>query len=236
MSDAVTSFIATLRHRFSDQIQHVEQQTDMPLIEVPAEHLLDVSAALRDEPIFEFTQLTDLTAVDHLEYGVTHWQTHDATSTGYSRGVHVQDDMQATAWDKPRFVVVYHLLSIPHNRRLRMKVFLDEKSLKLPSVVDIWPGANWFERETYDLFGVVFEGHPDLRRLLTDYGFEGHPFRKDFPLVGHVELRYDAAEERCVYGPVSIQPRTLVPKVIRQDNRYGASEAPVAEEQEHEAA
>ena len=126
-------------------------------------------------------------------------------------------------WDKPRFGVVYHLLSVAKNHRMRLKVYLGGEPM-LPSVMNVWASANWFEREAFDLFGIVFDGHPDLRRLLTDYGFVGHPFRKDFPLIGEVEMRYDAAQQRCIYEPVSITPRVLVPKVIRDDNRYSVSE------------
>lgn len=123
-----------------------------------------------------------------------------------------------------RFASVYHLLSLTQNCRVRIKVYLDEKNLKVPSVVDIWPSANWFEREAFDLFGIIYDNHPDLRRILTDYGFVGHPFRKDFPLIGNVEARYDAKLQRVVYDPVSIQPRVLEPKVIRRDNRYEVGE------------
>ena len=176
---------------------------------------------LRDEAAFEFKLLLDICGVDYLDYGLSHWRTESTTATGFSRAVDVSEDAERVyTWDKPRFGVVYHLLSLSHNCRARLKVFLPEADLQLPSVIDIWPAANWYEREAYDLFGIVFNGHPDLRRLLTDYGFKGHPFRKDFPLVGEVELRYDAKQARCVYEPVSIQPRVVVPKVIRNDNRY----------------
>lgn len=121
---------------------------------------------------------------------------------------------------KHRFASVYHLLSLKNNQRIRLRVFIDADTLQVPSVTDIWPAANWFEREAFDLFGIIYVGHPDLRRILTDYGFIGHPFRKDFPLIGNVEARYDAALQRVVYEPVSIQPRILEPKVIRTDNRY----------------
>jgi NADH-quinone oxidoreductase subunit C len=121
---------------------------------------------------------------------------------------------------KNRFAAVYHLLSVTHNVRLRVKTFLDADRPIVDSVIGIWPSANWFEREAFDLFGILFTGHPDLRRILTDYGFIGHPFRKDFPLIGHVEMRYDPEQQRVVYQPVSIEPRTLVPRVIREDSRY----------------
>ena len=169
--------------------------------------------------------LMDLCGVDYLNYGQDEWETSSATNTGFSRGVSggrsgeraVEDSQQSVR----RFAVVYHLLSITHNQRLRLKVFCDdEQRPMLDSVIDIWASADWFEREAFDLYGIVFRGHPDLRRLLTDYGFIGHPFRKDFPLIGNVEMRYDAEKGRVVYEPVSIEPRRVVPKTIRDDNRY----------------
>jgi NADH-quinone oxidoreductase subunit C len=153
-----------------------------------------------------------------LTYGRDEWMTRESTATGFSRGVELQ------ARQRPpdrRFAVVYHLLSITHNARLRLRVFCPSGDPPMiDSVCAVWASANWFEREIFDLFGVLFQGHPDLRRILTDYGFIGHPFRKDFPLIGNVEVRYDANEGRVVYEPVSIEPRTLVPRVIREDNRY----------------
>ena len=129
-------------------------------------------------------------------------------------------EARGTSDDKKRFAVVYHLLSIKHNQRLRVKAFVNNADNVAPSVCELWKVANWFEREAYDLFGILFEGHPDLRRLLTDYGFIGHPFRKDFPVSGHVEMRYDATLQKVVYEPVDIEPRVLVPKVVRHDSRY----------------
>ena len=192
---------------------------DMVTVEVSSENLLAVCQRLRDEEPFCFEELMDVCGVDYLDYGYTDWRTEETTLTGFSRGVDVTERERIIPWDKPRFGVIYHLLSISRNHRMRLKVYLPGEPL-IPSVIDLWPSANWYERETFDLFGVYFEGHPDLRRLLTDYGFKGHPFRKDFPLIGEVEMRYDASQARCVYEPVSIMPRTLVPKVIRQDNRY----------------
>ena len=187
--------------------------------ECEATVLKSVLYQLRDNPVFAFEQLVDLCAVDYLYYGEYDWETEPATEKGFSRAVE-KNESRAFALDKPRFAVVYHLLSTSRNHRLRLKVFLDEFHLIIPSVHDIWKGANWFEREAYDLFGILFDGHPDLRRILTDYGFIGHPFRKDFPVSGHVEMRYDAHLRKVIYEPVDIEPRTLVPKVIRQDNRY----------------
>lgn len=177
---------------------------------------------LRDHVAFAFDQLIDICAVDYLLYGVYDWETDSASENGFSRGVERQGT-KACVLDKPRFAVVYHLLSTTKNHRLRLKVFVDETQLIVPSVHEIWKGANWFEREAYDLFGILFEGHPDLRRILTDYGFIGYPFRKDFPLSGHVEMRYDALLKKVVYEPVDIEPRITVPKVIRDDNRYSHS-------------
>lgn len=174
---------------------------------------------LKENTSFSFDTLIDLCGVDYLYYGEYDWETDSATDSGFSRGVEPQE-AKAYAFTKPRFAVVYHLLSTKLNHRIRVKVFLSEPNLIIPSVHDLWKGANWFEREAYDLFGILFENHPDLRRILTDYGFIGHPFRKDFPVSGHVEMRYDAHLQKVIYEPVNIEPRILVPKVIRHDNRY----------------
>jgi NADH-quinone oxidoreductase subunit C len=193
--------------------------------------LLACCSKLRDESDLGFEILVDVCGVDYLGYGCDEWQTFEASGTGFSRGV--EKSSRAPAERSPdneieyqplhRFAVVYHLLSVKHNRRMRLKAFCDDDARpKLPSVTGIWASADWYEREAFDLFGILFQGHPDLRRLLTDYGFIGHPFRKDFPLVGNVEMRYDPEKGRVVYEPVSIEPRTLVPKVIRDDARYDA--------------
>jgi NADH-quinone oxidoreductase subunit C len=208
---------AALQQVFGSALQQCTMG-DMVTVDVLAADLLPVCRTLYRDAPFQFEQLTDLCGVDYLDYGVSEWRTVETTESGYSRGVETEPT-QVQTWDKPRYGVVYHLLSFALNQRLRLRVFLDPEPI-VSSVIDIWNGANWFEREAYDLYGIVFEGHPDLRRLLTDYGFVGHPFRKDFPLIGEVELRYDAATQRCVYEPVSIQPRVLVPKVIRDDHRY----------------
>jgi NADH-quinone oxidoreductase subunit C len=175
---------------------------------------------LRDHPDLHFEMLSDVCGVDYLDYGVDDWRGNSTTAAGYTRAKRLHEARPKSKWDKPRFAVVYHLLSLKHNRRIRVKVYLPEGSLKIPSVIQLWPSADWFEREAYDLYGIEFVGHPDLRRLLTDYGFKGHPFRKDFPLEGHVEMFYDAEKERCVYQPVTIHPRVNIPKVIRDDARY----------------
>jgi len=184
---------------------------------------------LRDESDLGFEMLVDLCGVDYLGYGRDEWHTEEASGTGFSRGVEREPGAPAARlgameaeYEAPgRFAVVYHLLSISHNRRLRLKVFCEDDARPiLPSVTGVWASADWYEREAFDLYGILFRGHPDLRRLLTDYGFIGHPFRKDFPLIGNVEMRYDPEKGRVVYEPVTIEPRTLVPKVIRHDPRY----------------
>lgn len=189
--------------------------------EVSPSDLLAVATTLRDE--FGFEMLVDLCGVDYLTYGRDEWETQDATSAGFSRaaqrGVILADPGQE--FDPRRFAVVYHLLSVSGNARLRLSVYTGAVNPPVvPSVIPVWAAANWYEREAFDLFGILFEGHPDLRRLLTDYGFIGHPFRKDFPLSGNLEVRYDPEQGRVVYQPVTIEPRTLVPRVIRDDNRY----------------
>ncbi len=188
--------------------------------ETDAAALLGVCGTLRDAPDLRFQMLMDLAGVDYLHYGLDDWQTDSATRSGFSRAQRAQQGPPEP--DAPgRFAVVYQLLSVTHNRRLRLKVRCpDTAEPAVDSVIDVWAGANWFEREAFDLFGIVFRGHPDLRRILTDYGFIGHPFRKDFPLTGNVEVQYDPDRQRVVYRPVSITPRVLVPKVIRHDHRY----------------
>jgi NADH-quinone oxidoreductase subunit C len=196
-------------------------------IEVNPADLLSVCQQLRDDPELGFEQLIDVCGIDYLEYGRTEWRTFESTSTGFSRGVErrshpvAAEDAHIVLQPERRFAVAYHLLSIRHNQRLRVRTFCaDDEAPVVDSVIGIWASADWFEREAFDLFGILFRGHPDLRRLLTDYGFIGHPFRKDFPLIGNVEVRYDPDKRRVIYQPVSIEPRTLVPKVIREDHRY----------------
>ncbi|CAM2900087.1 NADH dehydrogenase I chain C [Legionella steigerwaltii] len=211
--------VEQLKSELSSHINDITVAYDEVTIECGAANLKAIMLELRDLEAFCFDQLIDLCAVDYLLYGEYDWETETATEKGFSRGVERQE-AKVYSLDKPRFAVVYHLLSTKKNHRLRVKVFVDESHLIVPSVHHLWKGANWFEREAYDLFGILFEGHPDLRRILTDYGFIGHPFRKDFPLSGHVEMRYDAKFEKVIYAPVDIEPRVLVPKVIREDNRY----------------
>jgi len=206
--------------RFSDLLQSCEVLANQLVIEIKCKDLREVCQALRDESDFQFETLIDICGVDYLDYGVTQWQTDQATTEGFSRGLDSQEQQRVIPWDKPRFAVVYHLLSLTHNHRIRIRTFAQDDLLRIDSVIDIWASADWYEREAFDLYGIIFEGHPDLRRILTDYGFIGHPFRKDFPLSGNVEVRYDADIGRVIYEPVTIEPRTLVPKVIRADSRY----------------
>jgi len=225
MTDRYETLAARIDERFGEQILRVESICGELTYEVDKDDLHDVATALRNEGEFGFEMLIDVCGVDYLSYGSTEWTTSSATGTGFSRGVERKPVIldEADEFDAKRFAVVYHLLSIHHNFRLRLRAYTGTRNPPvIRSVVDIWNGANWFEREVFDLYGILFEGHPDLRRILTDYGFIGHPFRKDFPLVGNVEVSYDAEKGRVAYKPVSIEPRTLVPRVIRDDNRYSA--------------
>jgi len=213
-----------LQTRFGEQLESNVVAFNEVTIEVATKDLIEVCNALESEADLAFTQLIDLCGVDYSAYGLVEWSTDDATAEGFSRGVDKTLPFEKK-WDKPRFASVIHLISINHNMRLRIRTFADEDSLKVPSVSEIWNCADWYERESFDLFGILYDGHTDLRRILTDYGFVGHPFRKDFPLIGNVEMRYDATERRCIYEPVSIEPRVNVPKVIRNDLRYVSNEA-----------
>jgi NADH-quinone oxidoreductase subunit C len=243
MNDHLATLAESIGSRFGDRLQRIESRCGELTFEVASADLVETCRTLRDEAPFAFEQLVDLTGVDYLDYGRDEWNTETATGTGFSRGVERgpgetpkghspqrerergenADDLQAGGQfaSSRRFAVAYHLLSVTTNRRLRLRAYCEPgEPPMLDSVIGIWKAADWYEREAFDLYGIVFRGHPDLRRILTDYGFVGHPFRKDFPLIGNVEVRYDAAKGRVVYEPVSIEPRTLVPKVIRQDNRW----------------
>jgi NADH-quinone oxidoreductase subunit C len=222
---------AVLLRALPDQLIAVENRAGELTFEVRSAQLLDVATALRDHPELKFEMCMDVCGVDYLSHGVAEWKTEEATASGFSRGVNresgdadgpvVTGAVGEVTPPGRRFAVVYHLLSLSFNQRLRLKVFcLDDDEPMVDSVVGIWASVDWFEREAFDLYGIMFRGHPDLRRLLTDYGFIGHPFRKDFPISGNVEVRYDPEKGRVVYQPVSIEPRVLVPKVIRHDNRY----------------
>jgi len=234
MSEAVERLAGLVVARCGDGLERLASRCGELTFEVPADRLVSVCRCLRDDPELKFEQLVDLTGVDYLHYGRVDWNTETATSNGFSRGRGAPltptpsrmagEGGEAGEGSDKRFAVVYHLLSVAHNRRIRLRAWCETgEPPMLDSVADIWSSANWNEREAFDLFGILFRGHPDLRRILTDYGFVGHPFRKDFPLIGNVEVRYDAAKGRVVYEPVGIEPRTLVPRVIREDNRYEAA-------------
>ena len=228
MTDVRNTLLEQIQARFGDAILSTREALGQYTIEVALDRVLEVAKALRDDKVFRFSQLIDLCGVDYLSFGQDEWETDLVTDQGFSRGV-VGEGPGRFAWEnrpKPvgvpnRFAAVVHLMSIEHNVRLRMRYFAADDGLPVvPSVTELWGSANWFEREAFDLFGIVFEGHPDLRRILTDYGFIGHPFRKDFPLIGNVEVRYDPDKGRVVYEPVSIEPRVGVPRVVRDDSRY----------------
>jgi len=231
MSGTLQEFHARLRDRFGDSLIGSFLRHDQVTLEINPDVLLSVCKTLRDEEGFYFEQLIDLCGVDYYYYGKADWETEETTTTGFSRGVSegVYDEHINTP---ARFAVVYHLLSVRNNRRLRLRCYIVADPPRVNSVVDVWNSANWFEREAFDLYGIMFDGHPDLRRILTDYGFIGHPFRKDFPLEGNVEVRYDPEKKRVVYQPVTIKNRVLVPKVIRHDNRYRVDEHAEPEKQQ----
>src|SRR5262245_58365028 len=194
-------------------------------IDVSPDDLLALCRELRDAPDLAFEQLIDLSGIDYLDYGRAEWTTRDATASGFSRGVERGPRMEAPATEN-RFAVSYQLLSVSRNARLRVRCYCAAGEPPIvDSVSEVWPAANWYEREAFDLYGILFRGHPDLRRILTDYGFIGHPFRKDFPLSGYVEVRYDPSRGRVVQEPVSIEPRVTVPKVIRKEREPGTPEA-----------
>jgi NADH-quinone oxidoreductase subunit C len=194
MASRLESLVANLTTVLGDRLTSVVTALDQVTVTVKPDDLVAVAAMLRDAPELRFEQLIDLCGVDYSTYG-------DGSREG------------------SRFAVVYHLLSVAHNWRLRMRGFAaDDEFPVVASVIGIWPSANWYEREAFDLYGMVFTGHPDLRRILTDYGFVGHPFRKDFPLSGNVEMRYDPDQQRVIYQPVTIEPREIVPRIVREEN------------------
>jgi len=199
MPDKIQTLATHVQTRFEGTLTSSVVSLNELTIEVSNSDIHDVCLALRDDEEFGFDTMIDICGVDYLEYG-------------------------EGSWDGDRFAVVYHLLSVKNNQRIRVRTFLDDDAPRTRSVRDIWVVADWFERETFDMFGILFEGHPDLRRILTDYGFIGHPFRKDFPLSGNVEMRYDPEKQRVIYEPVELEERILVPRVIRDDNRYVAKQ------------
>ncbi len=200
MSLSLDNLHQTLKVVLSEKIKSLDSALGELTLTVDAVDYLEVCKVLSVEPRLAFEQLIDLCAVDYSTY---------------------KDGAQSAFSETPRFAVVIHLLSVVHNFRLRVRVFATSSDLpRIPSLNSVWSSANWYEREAFDLYGVIFEGHEDLRRLLTDYGFIGHPFRKDFPLSGHVEMRYDAEQKRVIYQPVTIEPREVTPRIIREEN-YG---------------
>ncbi|HEX7325638.1 MAG TPA: NADH-quinone oxidoreductase subunit C [Rhodanobacteraceae bacterium] len=230
-----------LRTHFGERIGAVTVAHAQTTLEVVPARLVEVCTALRDAPEFHFAQLTDLCGVDFLGYGEGEIPTSStATSEGFGRGVEGTTAPGRFDWDGRRrnpqflrrFASVAHLLSFEHNVRLRVRCFAPEDALPvLPSLINVWPSVNWYEREAFDLFGIVYAGHPDLRRILTDYGFVGHPFRKDFPLIGNVEVRYDPVAKRVVYEPVtSVTPRVTVARVVREDSRWQTSRDEAADD------
>ena len=199
MSKSIETLTAAIQEILGERLVSATTALDELTVVVKAEHLLSVCAALRDDGKLHFEQLIDITGIDYSHYG-------DGTYEG------------------PRFAAIYHLLSLKHNWRLRLRVFAANDDFPvLESVIDIWACANWYERVAFDLYGIMFTGHPDLRRILTDYGFVGHPFRKDFPLSGNVEMRYDPDQKRVIYQPVTIEPRVITPRIVREQN-YADSE------------
>ncbi len=229
MSDSLQQHAEALQNHFGDKILNLIHEFDEVTIDIAPADLIEVSTALRDEADFAYEQLMDLCGVDYSQLGQVEWQTDKSSSTGFSRGVdpttmgHLVfgDELEAQDTEALRFASVMHLISYSNNCRLRIRVFAENNDFPVvPSVTGVWSSADWYERESFDLFGILYSDHPDLRRILTDYGFVGHPFRKDFPLIGHVEMRYDPEQKRVIYEPVSIDPRVLVPRVKREDHRY----------------
>jgi NADH-quinone oxidoreductase subunit C len=214
MSDFYQRLAARVEERFHGLITGTRVAFGELTVEVPRENLLGVCRALRDEPEFRFEQLVDLCGLDYATYGKSEAEQREFHVASPAERLHEIPERPA------RFAVAYHLLSVSNNQRIRLRVYVEGEVPTVDSVIEIWNSANWYEREAFDLYGIVFEGHPDLRRILTDYGFIGHPFRKDFPLIGTVEMRYDPERERVVYEPVSIEPRVLVPHIVRHDHRY----------------
>ena len=192
MSSRLETLAAALAACFGDKLAGVTTTFGEVTVEVHGRDLKATMAALRDRPELRFEQLIDVCGVDYLTFA-------------------------GDAREGPRFASVYHLLSLANNHRLRVRAWVaDDDFPVIDSVVDVWPAANWFEREAFDLYGIMYSGHPDLRRILTDYGFVGHPFRKDFPISGHVEMRYDPQQGRVIYQPVTIEPREIIPRIVRE--------------------
>ncbi len=206
MSDELNMLGESLKEVFSDKVVSLENKLGELTLVVGSSDMLGVFTQLRDESKFHFEQLIDICGIDYSSYG----------SDVCEGGAYL--DNGSPNQFKQRFAAVYHLLSVEHNMRLRVRVFAPDDAMPtLNSAIEIWPSANWFEREAFDLYGIIFLGHPDLRRLLTDYGFVGNPFRKDFPLSGNVEMRYDAEQRRVIYQPVTVEPREITPRIVREE-------------------
>lgn len=228
MTNLPNLYVEKLSAFFKARVENIIEQRDEITLEVAPKNYLHVITSLRDHTDFAFEQLIDLCGVDYLSFGDVEWDTTDISSQGFSRGVEGEGPGRFSWQNRPaqsdlvkRFASVVHLMSVQHNRRIRVRCFATDNAIpQIDSIVAIYPIANWFEREAFDLYGIIFNGHPDLRRILTDYGFVGHPFRKDFPLIGNVEVLYDEEKKRVIYQPVSIEPRVGVPKVIRDDSRW----------------
>ncbi len=236
MASRNEALIEGLKAALGDKVSEITEALGEVTLVVKSDSLVQVMKILRDAPELNFEQLTDLCGVDYGSYGKVAWPgtpfsegAANAPLAGPAPETDASPPIDEAAplsyvMIGPRFAVVYHLLSIKHNRRLRVRAFaLPDDFPVIDSVIDVWPAANWYEREAFDLYGIVFNGHPDLRRILTDYGFIGHPFRKDFPLSGNVEMRYDPDQQRVIYQPVTIEPREIVPRIVREEN-YGDSE------------
>ena len=202
MTSRTASLAETVKAVLGDKIVDITAALGEVTLTIKAVGLIEAMTALRDRPQLRFEQLIDVCGVDYGSFGKAAW-----------------DGVPSESGARARFAIVYHLLSLTHNWRLRVRAFAGNDDMPvIESVINIWPSANWFEREAFDLYGIVFTGHPDLRRILTDYGFIGHPFRKDFPLSGNVEMRYDPDQQRVIYQPVTIEPREIVPRIIREEN------------------
>ena len=225
MTKKLVEIHAYLQTQLSEQLSAIKYEFNELTLELPVAHWLTVADFLRHDESLACHQLIDLCGVDYLTFGDAEWDVTTASRRGFSRAVQSTEDdalfgftqpTPSATTSHPRYAVVVHILSVQHNFRLRLRTWAENNDLPLiPSLVPIWNAANWFEREAFDLFGILFTGHPDLRRILTDYGFVGHPFRKDFPLIGQVEMLYDPELKRVAYKPVSIEARVLVPRVIR---------------------
>ena len=202
MTPRTAVLVETVKAALGGRIADIAAALGEVTLTIRAVDLIEAMTLLRDRPELRFEQLIDVCGVDYGSFGKAAW-----------------DGEPSESGARPRFAIVYHLLSLANNWRLRVRAFADDDEMPvIESVINIWPSANWFEREAFDLYGIVFTGHPDLRRILTDYGFIGHPFRKDFPLSGNVEMRYDPDQQRVIYQPVTIEPREIVPRVIRVEN------------------